>query len=205
MKKLALVLLAVLAKFTPHVCADTTAFTTGGGNYVHFGGSTTAGYTFTLANSVSVTRLGLWDYAADGLQSAVPVTIWNGSGAVLATATVPTGTTAGEINQYLYVTLATPVTLPAGTYTIGGYITNYSDAALYGLSTITGATGITYGASREAGGTAMPVGDNINLSNSYFGPNFQFTNAVPEPSAWAVVAAGTGLLGLTLRRRLRAC
>ena len=70
---------------------------------------------------------------------------------------MPAGTTAGEINQYLYVTLATPVTLTAGTYTVDGYITNLNDIYQYNVATITAATGVTYGAPRLGGGNAYPA------------------------------------------------
>lgn len=180
--------------------ADTVGFTTTGGSLLGSNGAT-FGYTFTLATPVRVTQLGFWDYQSDGLLAAIPVTIWNDSGTPLATATVPAGTSAGEINQYLYVTLATPVTLAAGTYTLGGYTTNNGDEIQYSLATINGAAGVTYGASRAAGGNTYPTADPLVLTNSYFGPNFQF-NAVPEPSTWAAAGLGLASLGfVTLRRR----
>ena len=179
------------------VCAA-IGFTTSAGS-----AAITSGYTFTLANSIQITQLGFWDYQANGLSAAVPMTIWNGTGTTQATATVPAGTTTGEINQYLYVTLATPVTLATGTYPLGGYVTNSNDFVQYNVATITGATRVTYGATRSVSGNAYPAGNAIINSNGYFGPNFQFANAVPELSTWAAVAAGAGLLGLTMRRRSR--
>ena len=97
--------------------ADTPAFISPGAKLTYISG--TVGYTFTLAGATKVTQLGFFDIGADGLRAAVPVTIWNNSGAALLTATIPAGTNANEVGQYLYVSLNTPVTLTAGTYTIG--------------------------------------------------------------------------------------
>ena len=178
--------------------ADTVGFTTTGGS--PGSGNFTLGYTFTLAAPARVTQLGFWDYQANGLTTATPVTIWNNAGAAQATATVPAGTSAGEINGYLYVTLAAPVTLAAGTYTLGGYTAGGNDNVQFSMTTITGAAGVTYGASRSAGGNAYPTGDGLGIANSYFGPNFQFT-AVPEPGTWAAALLGLGSLGFVTRRR----
>src|SRR5689334_17109621 len=102
MNKLAL--LALLASLAASATrADTVGFTTGGGT-INSTSNNTLGYTFTLANPVSITQLGYWDYQANGLLAPVPVTIWDSGGGALATVTLPSGTTAGEINQYLYAT-----------------------------------------------------------------------------------------------------
>lgn len=203
MKKLAvLASLTLLAASLPSgTRADTIAFTTGGSATVNSAGSATVGYTFTLANSVFVTQLGFWDNQANGLLNAVPVTIWNSSGVSLATATVPSGTTAGEVNQYLFTTLATPVSLAPGTYTIGAYITNINDFYQYNVTTITGATGVTYGAPRFVQGNSFPATDGFGAGRGYFGPNFQYV--VPEPSTWALLCSGTLTVGvIALRRRV---
>ena len=196
MKKLALVVLAAVAAVAAR--ADTVGFTTTGGIALSGALFDTLGYTFTLAAPIQVTQLGFWDFNANGLEAAVPVTLWNSAGTVQATATVPAGTMAGELNQYLYVTLATPVTLSAGTYTLGGYVTGGDAAFQGGLTTITPAAGITYGASRAGTGTGDPTTDAFNNPRSYFGPNFQFV--VPEPSTWALLWLGSAGLAMLARR-----
>lgn len=190
----------LLGALAPAARADTVAFTTSGSGTVAYPTGNTLGYTFTLANATRVTQLGFYDAGADGLTSSggVPVTIWNSSGTILSTATVPAGTTVGEISGYLYTSLATPVTLAAGTYTIGAYATNNSDSFLRDLTTVTPATGITFGTGLYGGGNVRPTQG--GAPNGYFGPNFEFSN-VPEPATWLAGALLVGGAGLTLRRR----
>ena len=92
-----------------------------------------------------------------------------------------------------------PVTLPAGTYTIGGYLmTTDTNDSVQRYATITPAPGIRYGESRFIYGSAIADPNSSGSIGAYFGPNFQF---VPEPSTWTLLGVGAGVLGLTLRRR----
>ncbi|MBE7158263.1 MAG: hypothetical protein INR62_07480, partial [Rhodospirillales bacterium] len=75
MKKLVLVVLVVLAAVAAR--ADTVGFTTAGGIALSGALFDTLGYTFTLATPIQVTQLGFWDFNANGLEAAVPVTLWN--------------------------------------------------------------------------------------------------------------------------------
>ena len=94
--------------------ADTVAFSNSiAGPAVGLSGFT-FGYTFTLSNTVSVTKLGFYDYNGDGLINATPVTIWNSSGVQQASATLPAGMDT-LVNGYIYATLAAPVCPTAGT------------------------------------------------------------------------------------------
>jgi hypothetical protein len=93
------------------------------------------------------------------------------------------------------------IVLPAGDYTIGAfYNINSGDLAVVGASTVSTASGVTYGGSRLAFGDAFPTGDAGGNPNSYFGPNFQFTTPTSVPDAgstWTVLLASlAATLGL---------
>lgn len=205
MKKpiLCLLLAACTALATSALRADIVGFTTTGGTLTGSPKNNTVGYAFTLANTVNVTQLGFFDSGSDGLSGAVNVTIYSTAtgNAALAAATIPAGT-GTELNGYIYVTLATPVTLPAGTYVIGGYINGATDYAQYNLASVTGATGISYVQPRQGAGNVYPATTN-STTGSYFGPNFQIASGVPEPSTWAMLAAGAGLCGVGILRPRR--
>lgn len=169
----------------------------------------TVGWSFTLSGPATITSLGVYDYVgsgyANGLVDAHPVDIWNSNGAVVAAATVPAGTGTTSNAGFRYVSIAS-VTLPAGTYTIGTFMPSQSDPIIRG-ATITTVPGVAYNGSRfiQADPIAYPPGDQYGSADSYFGPNFQATVVVPEPSAWMLVSLGATGAGLVaLRRRGRA-
>jgi fibronectin-binding autotransporter adhesin len=83
----------------------------------------TIGYTFTTgAYAISVTALGYVDWSnGSGLNAAHDVGIWDASGTLIASVTVPAGTAGTFVNHFWYANLDSPVTLDANTtYTIGG-------------------------------------------------------------------------------------
>lgn len=83
----------------------------------------TDGWEFSTEKPLTVTSLGVWDYKNDGLGTEVPVGLWDADGNLLAQATVPAGTDAGEIDSFRYVSIK-PVTLVKGrTYVIGATYT----------------------------------------------------------------------------------
>ena len=185
--------------------AETIAFSISGGPTLTNGrGDLTLGYAFTLSSSITVTNLGLFDFGNDGLNTSHSVTIWTNTGTQLVQATIPAGTGGTLINGFRYVSIA-PFTLAAGTYTIGGFYGFNSDVAITGTS-ITSASGVSYVGSRSGDGFTFPSGDLFGFPNSYFGPNFEFTTAVPTPDSGSTVSLlGCALLGLAALRRKLSC
>ena len=181
--------------------ADTVAlsFTDAGGfaaspNY-------TFGWAFTLSNTVTLTELGVWDRSGTGLNDSHLVTLWTSTGTQAAQTTIPSGTSAPITDGFRYESI-TPVVLSAGSYTIGAFFTSSSDTAATLCSTVTTAAGVTYDGSKATGGNGFPSFDSAGYGNGYFGPNFQFTTeAVPEPSTWAVGLLTAGLLLCSIWRR----
>jgi protein with PEP-CTERM/exosortase system signal len=163
----------------------------------------TKGWAFTINSPVLVTQLGLWDQGNNGLNASHVVSIWTSTGTLMAQTTIPLGTGATLIDGFRYVSI-TSVLLPAGSYTIGGFYGRSDDRFAINPPTITTASGISYNGSRSRGGFAFPQGNFFGNVNSYFGPNFQFTVAVPAPDAGSTVSLlGLALFGLAaLRRKL---
>jgi hypothetical protein len=91
-----------------------------------------------------------------------------------------------------------------GSYTIGGLYGRLDDRFAINASAITTASGITYKGSRSRSGFGFPSGNFFGNVNSFFGPNFQFTTAVPTPDSGSTVSLlGFASLGLAaLRRKL---
>lgn len=171
----------------------------------------TLGSEFTANSGVTITQLGIFDDLQDGLVDSYPVGLFDSAGALLASATIPSGTGAPLINQFRYVAI-TPVTLQAGmTYEVGALYLSDHDA-LFFPDTVTDdpvtnfATDprITFNrAMFNTGITLAAPLDSGNLSGGYFGPNFLIQAAdIPEPSAvmFGVVAA-LSVLGVIVRKR----
>jgi hypothetical protein len=181
--------------------ADTIALSFTGGSPALANQSQTAGWEFSLSNPILLTQLGLWDRFDNGLVESHVVTVWTSTGTEVAQATIPAGASATLTDGFRYVSLVNSIVLPAGDYTIGAfYNLNSGDLAVVGASTVSTASGVTYGGSRLAFGDAFPTGDAGGNPNSYFGPNFQFTTPTSAPdagSAWTLLLASlAATLGL---------
>ncbi len=82
------------------------------------------GQSFTVASTnIQVLSLGVYDFGADGLKAAHDVILFSNQTA-LASVTVPAGTTASLKNGFRYMTLASPLILSAGTYSVVAYQMN---------------------------------------------------------------------------------
>jgi hypothetical protein len=194
----------------------------------------TLGWKFGVSSSILVTDLGVFDDGSNGLGEAHDVGLWScnsalcTSGTLLAVATVPAGTGPSLVDFFRYVSLVSPVTLTPGDYVIGAaYYENQptpSGSQLDKVVTFLDATNdftlasqITFEGDRVANCGSVPcpiaaVFPDTTTSffhPSYFGPNFQFTDAptvaplaaVPEPST--LVLFGSGIAALIAARRKR--
>jgi hypothetical protein len=172
------------------------------------------------ARPLTVTALGYYDgpnsaaanitgYTADGLNHAHQVGIWDATGALIASVTVPAGTAGTAIADFRYANLGSPIILAANTYyVIGGNVTTIDR---------TGGAGVGDTFRNDSGsGTYSTDVSQINISRSYlndgflgafaepdtfgggyFGANMIYT--VPEP----VSASWLGLGAMVLLRRAR--
>ncbi|MBI4916480.1 MAG: DUF4082 domain-containing protein [Acidobacteria bacterium] len=149
------------------------------------------GYRFTVANSVQVSDLGVWNQDTStggaGLSASHQVGIWDGSQTLIASTTV---TTSGTVNGSWTYASITPVVLnPGQTYTIGAlYPGNDNDSYLSGCSTLTMAAGVTFVQSvypaSEGLGFVFPAGN--STSSGRLGPNFLFSVVPVELQSFVV-------------------
>jgi hypothetical protein len=195
-------LVAALIAFCPlQTRADTIALSFTGGTSAFPNTDLTLGWAFTLSSPVLLTALGLWDQNNDGLSVSHAVAIFTSTATLEAQVTIPSGTGATLTNGFRYVSFA-PVVLPAGSYTIAGFISVGSEEFAGAASAITTAPGVTYAGSRSEFGFAFPPGDVATTSNSYFGPNFQFTTPTSVRDAGTIGSLfGLSLMGLAFLRR----
>ena len=172
---------------------------------------------FTPTVNISVTSLGVLNYSfstpfalGQGLSDAHPVGIWSLSNTAspIVSATVPSGTSAGIIDDIRFVPITPTLLLSGDTYVIGAYYPTTND----GLALDNNPFPLcVFDPLLDVGSEslyAVNAGDlvfpNINTHSNYgeLGPSFQFA-PVPEPSTIALF--GSALLGLGavyLRRQI---
>ncbi len=174
------------------------------------------GYEFTVGpQNLSVTDLGVLDLhsiaAGTGLVADHPVSLWDSSGTLLATATVPAGASATLVHGFRFVGLSSAVQLQAGqSYVLGAYYdipnasANNNDNLLYNnaaqMQPII-STGLSYAGGRSGTGPGFPT----DASDAYVGPNLEFNLpvSVPEPStAVAAFLAASIIVGYRRLRRV---
>ncbi len=121
MKKLGTTLVAILlaAGLPLTAAADTIAYSPTAGGLVE-SRDVTFGFQFEPAEAITVTAIGHYDHADDGLVASHQVAIWNLDGTVVAQTTIPAGTVGALQGQYRFIDLPEPAVLATGqTYLIG--------------------------------------------------------------------------------------
>lgn len=167
----------------------------------------TLGYAFTLAKNFTLTAVGVFDEAGDGLLNSYDIGLFDSGGAVIASTNLGAGTSGTLVDGFRYVDLV-PFALAAGDYRIGAVYTNNAGFdSLYfagGANTITAISGVSYGGARFGSGAGLNDPTAAAGDGGYFGPNFLLGSAaVPEPATWAFMIVGFGGIGGVMRRRQR--
>jgi len=162
----------------------------------------TAGWTFQVTNTITVTELGCMAnfFVNNPTANHVQVGLWASDHSLLAASDISPTNTLIDISLYGSVT---PVLLsPGQTYHIGAYYLGgfFLDAvgppATVGGFVFTSSHIVSLTAAYSQGGFTWPAMELGTLDAAYLGPNFRY---IPEPSSLALL--GVGALLLAVRRR----
>jgi Domain of unknown function (DUF4082)/PEP-CTERM motif len=173
------------------------------------GFTSTRGFVFDITSSVTVTGLSVFDADADGLVESHDVGLWDSSGTLLASLTVPAGTAAplDSSGKFRYVLLGSPVSLPVATgYRVGAVAVQDSlDQQFYNQTGLTSAAGVSYGGGAfiNNGGAFLTFpSSNLTGQGGFSGGSFIIGSATsaPEPGTLALLALGMAG-GIIARRR----
>jgi hypothetical protein len=167
--------------------ASITAFSISGGVTDFTSFTYTIGDRFSTTQAIVISDLGV--YSISGLAQSYQVGLWDSSGTLLSSVTVPATATSG---QFIYVAVS-PISLAAGqSFQIGELIDSTADWIVF--APFTSAPEITFGHGVYDFGVnptlTNPTTDDIGADlGAVFGPNFKFTDvAVPEPSTIYLVS-----------------
>lgn len=205
----AVLAMALLA--TPALAASLGVDITGAGiagqNPVAF----TIGWGVDVVSPVRVTALGIWDEGSNGLLVSHEVGLWNGTGTLLASTTVPAGTAATPVpsvqgdGQWLFEDIA-DIVLPVGHFVLGSTSTG-DDFRANQAGFILDPDLANFDPAQFAVGANLQFPDldaEGQLGISLFGPNFLLEPVVtPVPLPASLALLGLGLLGFGARRAIR--
>lgn len=182
----------------------------------------------TRSTPLTVTALGYFDAGRDGLNSSHEVGIFDvGTQALMASLTVPSGTSATLDSWFRMVQLQEPLVLPAGRlYAIMGTQPGNTDSWVWDVDVGTpagAAIGVTINPSVVSGHLPAvayvgrsdallfpnyddPAGSFAGEPRHFFvGPNFtvaeEDSGAIPEPGTWLAGFAVAGVAVLSVVRR----
>jgi hypothetical protein len=166
------------------------------------------GNSFVANTAVTVTALGYYNLTGTGFLTPHEVGIFDSTGTLIADAVLPAGNSDPLIGGYRYQAI-TPVTLQAGqTYNLVGEAEIGDPWGYAGYADFTVNPAITLGTVSYIYQSDNTLRDTLLYGSpyswiAYSGPNFLISTGVPEPTTWAMVLVGFGVLGASARLRRR--
>lgn len=136
----------------------------------------TLGFTLAVDERQWVTQLGVWDEGDDGLGAAHDVGVWDGSGTLISSASVPAAAVATLVDGFRYVDVDAFALDPGQTYTIGAHYPAAVDDIATSVSGFAAAANTVFGmnvATTAAGPLAQPTINGVGDGTAYFGPNLR--------------------------------
>lgn len=180
--------------FSAQAQTTTALVVTSGGDLGSNSSDWTLGYAFTTSSTVDVVALGVYDAGGDGLTESHPVGLWDVTGTLLGSTTVPAG--GGTlVDGFRFVSIS-DLRLDPGSYVVAARMG--SEFYLRGQPGPGISTGpaVAFQADRylESRQLDFPIFSAGGGYHGWFGGNFQYV-PVPEASAWATgLVFGLGAL-----------
>jgi hypothetical protein len=174
--------------------------------------TSTRGYSFNVNSPITVTHLSIFDENGDGLGQSHDIGLWDPAGTLIASATVPSGTTAALSADNLFrIVPITSVPLAVGNgYVVGAVFLSGSPdkQAIPSASLITTPAEITFVNGRVINnGIAALTRPTSAFGIPFTGGSFEFqSTAVPVPFAFSPIvgliptAIGSGISKLRRSR-----
>ncbi len=164
----------------------------------------TLGFEFTVTGTQSITALGVFNGGQASLPASASVGLWNTSGTLLTSITIPRGTGATGTTDFTYASI-TPYTLSPGTdYIIGSYlaaqVSSYNTGQ-GGVASVNPDVTIVEDQYASSNSLTFPSSTDSYTGGAWLGANFVLGSSVPEPATLALLGAGLFGLGLARRRR----
>jgi hypothetical protein len=167
--------------------------------------SFTAGWTFTVVNTITVDGLAIFDGGSNGLIRDHTVGLWRSDGTLLISSAVTNANSspvsAADPQGRWLVHPIVPLVLTPGTYAIGSDYQNSEADAIFTGGSLTTNPNIIFGAQRiggvDTGVLTIPTLPLLNTAG-VFGPNFRIaaSASTPEPGTCALILLGGTLICL---------
>ena len=165
-------------------------------------GPYTIGWEFDVTGTITVNGLAVYHDNGAGLLENHDVGIWDSLGNLIVSATVIPADPClvDQLGIQTWCTVGVHATIGPGTYTIGAVWNNLLDPLIFpgtlageGIANVNGPNVFFIQNEFIAGGVLTDPINTTGDTMSYFGPNFTYGSAVPEPGTLALL--GSGLLG----------